>query len=117
MIVQAGADGFGMRPPPEHMRRALAHEFGARIGKFLQRAKLYLLNLRLLDRGPLNRNLPALRACRTGQDERRDSDCGTDMKMHDGLTGNFLEASVSVPSQRTATRMACRAEVTAGEPV
>ena len=47
VIMQATADGFGMRPASSHMGRALAHELAPRIGRPEQRAKLNSLNVKL----------------------------------------------------------------------
>src|SRR5947207_2158682 len=36
VIVQTAANAFGMRPAPDHMGRAKAHELAARVGHFEQ---------------------------------------------------------------------------------
>ena len=85
MIVQAAADGFGMCPASHHVRNAQAEEFVARIGKFLQRAELNVLNLGLLDLGLLNLGLLNLGLCRIPQSEASDYRGDRDTKKHDGL--------------------------------
>jgi len=113
MIMQAAADGFGMRPAVHHVRRTLTHELGARIGQFLQRAELNLFDLCLP-------NLPyfaPLDVClrRTTENDRCGYNC-TDTKMHEGLPASFLEHTAAA-SQRAATTIPNGTSVTTGEPV
>jgi hypothetical protein len=102
MIVQAAADGFGMRPASHHVRDAQADEFAARIGKFLRRPKLNVLNLGLLDLCLLD-----LRLRRTPQSEASDNRSDRDTKKHDGLCRQqyHLRFNPAAP-QRTATTIA-----------
>jgi hypothetical protein len=68
--------------------RALAHELGARIGKFLPRTELNLVHPGLVNLNLSNPGLFDLRLCRTSQNQGCEN--GTDTENHDSLAGNFL---------------------------
>src|SRR4051812_44501280 len=90
MVVQAAANGLGMGPAPDHMRRAEADELATRIGKFWRRAKLNLLDLCLAYLG--------LR--RAGETEGSDN-CGSrDAKQHDGPMATFESLDLAAPAGR-----------------
>jgi hypothetical protein len=70
MIVQATANGFGVRPAAHHMRCAQPYELSARIWKLQRR--------------------PDLGLRRTTQHGGNDNREGADAKKHEGFTGTFL---------------------------